>query len=166
MANLYQLSAAFMACERLNEDEVVNTTTGEVLDIAYLDNLEMERNEKLESCACYIKNTTADIAAFKAEIARLTEAKRVMENKVERMKQYIADNMTDGEKLTTPRCSLSWRKSEVLEMADDLDIEALPTEAIKVKEPEIDKTVLKRLIKDGAYIPGVQLVSHNNLQVK
>lgn len=166
MANLYSLSAAFMACERLNDEEVVNTTTGEVLNIAYLDNLEMERNEKLEACACYVKNITADIVAFDAEIARLTEAKRLMKNKVERMKKYIADNMTKGEKLTTPKCSLSWRKSEVLELADDIDLTTLPAEALKVKELEVDKTVLKKMVKEGAVISGVSLVERNNLQIK
>lgn len=166
MANLYQLSAAFMACEQISDNEVVDTNTGEVLNIEYLDNLQMERNEKLESCACYIKNVMADIAAFKAEIDRLTKTKRVMENKAERMKQYIADNMTEGEKLTTPRCSLSWRKSEVVEVEDGVDIWSLPTEAIKVPEPYADKAELKRLIKEGVSISGVRIVTNNNLQVK
>lgn len=165
MASLYKLNAEFMACEIISDDEVVNTQTGEVLNIEYLNNLKMEYDEKLETCALYIKNLRNDIAAYKAEKERLTNAIEIMEKKEERMKQYIADNMPERKPFSTARCTISFRRSEALEVVKDFDLSQLPEEAIRTKK-EVNKDALKELIKSGKTYNGASIETRNNVQIK
>ena len=71
--NIYQIDAAIQACLDMDTDELVDMDTGEILS---LDALQMEREQKLENVACYIKNLTADADALKAERMRWQSANR------------------------------------------------------------------------------------------
>lgn len=42
----------------------------------------------------------------------------------------------------------------------------LPEELLKYKEPEINKTELKKRLKSGEVINGAELVQRNNMQIK
>lgn len=59
MATLYEIDNAILNC--------CDQETGEIIDIEALDALMMQRTEKIEGIALYIKNLTADAADYKAE---------------------------------------------------------------------------------------------------
>lgn len=67
-------------------------------------------------------------------------------------------------KFSTERVSVTWRKSEAAEYIGDLS--SLPEEYLRRKEPEIDKTALKKALKAGEVIEGASLVTRNNMQIK
>ena len=61
------------------ENEIMNCwdqETGEILDSDRLDQLEMERDTKIENIALYIKNLTADAEALKAEKQSFAERQK------------------------------------------------------------------------------------------
>ena len=57
--NLYEIDQEIMNC--------VDMETGEIIDPARLDELQMDRDIKIENIACWIKNLYADAEAFKTE---------------------------------------------------------------------------------------------------
>ena len=54
-------------------ENLVDTETGEIADIAFFEQLSMERTAKIEGIALYIKNLDSDVTALKAEETALAE---------------------------------------------------------------------------------------------
>lgn len=155
---LYEIDAAIIECTMTVDEE-----TGEFLDAEKLEELQMARDEKLEGVACWIKNLTAENAAISVEQKNLAERKRVNENRIDNLKQYLAYAL-EGQKFSTGKVSVTFRKSETVEIADDAELsdEYLKTE-VKITP---DKTALKAALKDGQEIKGVSLQTHVNAQIK
>jgi sugar-specific transcriptional regulator TrmB len=113
-----------------------------------------------------IKSVEDDVTAIQEEIKRLQGLKSVKEHAIDRMKEAISTAMiTFGiEKVSSPTLSLSFRKSEAIEIDS---MEQLPsiyvTEKVTVSA---DKTRIKQAIKAGANITGARLVINQNLQIK
>lgn len=156
--NLYELKQEF---ENAIE-KCVDLETGEIVNPVYLDELTFAINEKRENVALYIKNKIAEIKAIDEETKNLTNRKRVLNNKVEGLKKYLADNL-EGHKFETAKVVVSFRKSEQLEINS---IKHIPTEYLISQEPKIDKVALKNSIKQGAVINGVQVITKQNIQIK
>lgn len=166
MANIFQLSETLMACIKLDEDRMVDTETGEVLDVdEYLDMCDA-LDTKLENLALYIKNQQAEADMIKAEADKLAERAKAKANEAKRCKEYLSNFMAtyyDGKKFETARVRLSWRASESVEVNG---IDALPSEYLKFKDPEPDKVKIKADLKAGKEIKGCQLVPRRTLQIK
>lgn len=156
--NLYEIKQEF---EKAIE-ECVDMETGEIINPTRLDELNMVLTDKRENVALYIKNLSAEAKAIDEEAKNLTNRKRVLNNKVEGLKKYLADNL-EGHKFETAKVVVSFRKSEQLEINS---IEHIPTEYLISQEPKIDKVALKKLIKQGAVINGVQIITKQNIQIK
>jgi hypothetical protein len=152
---LYELTEKMRGFEfDVNED-------GEITNIEELDTLQMERDEKIENVALYIKNLKAEAEAIGEEAKRLTERKRVAENKAKRLTTYLQDCL-HGEKFKTPKVAISYRKSIQTVVTD---IEALPRMFVKVKE-EPDKTGIKKAINSGIKVEGAHLEETVSMQLK
>ena len=156
--NLYEIKQEF---EKAIE-ECVDMETGEIINPTRLDELNMVLTDKQENVALYIKNLSAEAKAIDEEAKNLTNRKRVLNNKVEGLKKYLADNL-EGHKFETAKVVVSFRKSEQLEINS---IEHIPTEYLISQEPKIDKVALKKSIKQGAVINGVQIITKQNIQIK
>lgn len=133
--NLYEIKQEF---EKAIE-ECVDMETGEIINPTRLDELNMVLTDKRENVALYIKNLSAEAKAIDEEAKNLTNRKRVLNNKVEGLKKYLADNL-EGHKFETAKVVVSFRKSEQLEINS---IEHIPTEYLISQEPKIDKVALK-----------------------
>lgn len=142
----------------------VNEETGEITeDFALLDELQLEREQKIENGGLYIKNLTAEIESLKAEEKALCERRKSKEKRAEWLKGYLTYSL-DGAKFETPKLALSFRKSVVVDVAD---VDKLPEEFKRVKTTvDADKTALKEALKAGALIDGATLVEKQNLQIK
>ena len=151
---LYEIENAILEC--------IDTETGEVIDIERLNELQMERETKIENVACWIKDLKAEAEAIKAEKQKLADRQRVAENKAESLKNWLAYAL-DGQKFSTARCAVSFRKSESLEVSEEAKI---PEEFLRYKEPEINKADLKKAVKAGLVLDGVQLVEKSNISIK
>lgn len=151
---LYEIDAAIMEC--------IDVETGEVLDWEKLDELEAARDVKIENIALYIKNLTAEAAALKAEKDAFAERQKVAENRIKSLKQYLSDYLA-GEKFKTTKVNISFRSSESVLVEEGA---VIPEEFLRYKEPEVNKTDLKKAINDGLVIKGVSIVKNQNVIIK
>ena len=153
---LYELDA------RIRDfDFEVDEETGEILNAAELDDLEMERDTKIENIALWIKNLAADIEAYKREKESFYQKEKVAKNKLDSLKGYLTGYL-HGDKFKSDRVNISYRKSESVEIANGFNDERFMIE----QEPKIDKVAIKKALKDGEEIPGVMLIEKQNIQIK
>lgn len=182
MSSLYQINEKvdlIMAKIQSAFDE----STGEIIDEELytesqkeLDNLEITQNEKIENIACYIKNLHSDVFAIENEIKTLSQRKKVKENQLKRIKEYLANflKLKGIKKIETPKAVVSFRKSEVLEIEDEeLIIDWCRYRGFLKEKPEIDKAKVKKYIKEliddderDLCPTEIRIVEKQNLQIK
>ena len=75
MASLYEIDKSILGC--------IDQETGEMIDPDRLEALFMERNQKIENVALWIKNLQSDALAFKAEKEAFAARQKAAEAKVE-----------------------------------------------------------------------------------
>lgn len=152
--NLYEIDNEILSC--------VDMETGEVVDMDKLNNLQMERDQKIENIGCWIKNLLADAKALKEEKDNLAARQKAAENKAASLKAYLSSYL-NGEKFKTSKVAISYRKSDSVDIAEDATV---PEEFLKYAEPTPDKVGLKAALKAGKEFPGISLVSSQNIQIK
>lgn len=158
---LYEIQNNIRQAIELGFDE----ETGEIFDADALETLELQRDEKIENIALYIKDLKAEAEAIKMEKMNLAKRQQTAENHAESLKRYLTSCL-DGEKFKTARVAISYRKSETVEFIDGFDINLLPDQYQRKRDPEADKTALKDALKEGKEIYGVYLAEHNNTIIK
>lgn len=155
MSSLYQIDQAILGC--------VDFTTGEIIDPELLDALHMERQAKIESVALWIKNLSSDAVAYKAEKEAFAEREKAAVKKIDQLKAWLAGAL-DGQKFTTGRCAVTFRRSEAVEIVNE---EAIPKEYLTEKTTySPNKTAIKEAIKAGNAIEGCMLVEKYNPTIK
>ena len=163
MANLFEIDSEIEACVKLeNSDNYVNVETGEIIDIAALDNLKMERDRKIRNIACWIRNLDAEIKGLEEQEKMFRNRKTAKKNKMESLKSYLAFYL-NGKKWENKEVVVSWRKSEAVEVTD---MKKLSSYYLRYREPEVNKSLLKADLKAGVVLPGAELVTKNNMSVK
>ena len=152
--NLFEIENAILDC--------VDTETGEIIDAEKLEELELARDVKVENICLWIKNLKAEAEALKAEKDAFAYRQKVAENKMESLKRYIASYL-DGTPFKSTKVNVSFRTSKSLEIAEGAII---PDEYLRFKEPEVNKTDLKKAVEAGLSIAGVSIVEKQNIQIK
>jgi hypothetical protein len=163
MASLYTIDQAVLTL--LDNGLVFDAETGEVLfDEDNFDQLEIERQAKLEAVALYVKGLEAEAAAIRAEEKALAERRQAKERKAERLREYVARSMRmfGDSKLETARVALSFRRSEAVKIMNERRI----PHGFLIMKPSIDKTAIKKALKAGQEVNGAILVERQNLQIK
>lgn len=146
-------------------DRAIDQETGEIVDELALEGLEeiqMDRDAKIENSVMYIKDCNARADAIKQEIKNLQARAKTFENKAEATKNYLQSALA-GEKFESAKCKISYRKSESISIDPDA---LIPYKFVKQREPEYDKSALKKALKSGEVIDGVTLVEKQNIQIK
>ena len=152
--NLYEIDQEIMNC--------VDVETGEIIDPARLDELQMDRDIKIENIACWIKNLYADAEAFKTEKQSFADRKKAAEDKAESLKKYLA-NYLAGQKFSTPKVAISFRKTSSVNVTD---MTLIPKKYLKFADPTPDKTAIKNAIKNGERVSGAELVDGKSMSIK
>ena len=100
------------------------------------------------------------------EIKRLTQIKKVRTNTAERLKTALSEALIkfDVDEVASATMKINFRKSQVLEIIDEAKIDK--KYKISKVTVSIDKISIKRDIKNGEMISGVQLITNQNLQIK
>lgn len=118
--------------------------------------LEMERERKLLAIAAVIRELKAETAAVKLEEDRLRDRRLALENRYERLRKWLLEVCPDRPKVKDERVQLWWGKSEHVEIL--VPLAELPSEFLRMPQPEIDRALLKERLKDGREIVGARLV--------
>ena len=153
--------------ERINKilenDFYIDEETGEVFLTEDLDKLDVERTEKIENVALYVKNLKYEAEAIKSEIDNLKSRAEIKNKKAEKLTNYL-DKVLCGEKLETPKVALSYRKSTAVKIENE---ELLPDEFMTIKiDKKPNKVAIAKLLKNGETITGCELIEKQNLQIK
>jgi hypothetical protein len=163
MASLYEINSemqelldSVMEYASENDGEITEEMSEE------LDNLSIERNDKIESTACYIKNLKAESDMIKAEEVNLAKRRKVIDNKKERISEWLQANLA-GEKFKSARCTVSYRKSASVSITDE---SAIPFEFKEVVEvSKVDKMALKKALKEME-VAGCEIVEKQSMTIK
>ena len=161
---LFDIDERLAACVKLDESRVVDTESGEIIDLEAIAALEMERDKKIENLGCWYTNLLADAEALKAQKNAFAEREKAAKAKAESLKGFLGRYL-NGKKFETAKVAMSFRKSEAVEF-DAKCIGDVPEEFLKFKDPELDKVAVKKAIKAGETVPGCELVARQNLQIK
>ena len=151
---LYEIDQAIVDC--------IDMETGEIINEELLNNLQMERDTKIENVVLWIKELKAEAEALKAEKMAFAERQKVAENKMESLKKWLAYAL-NGEKFKTVRASVTFRTTDKVEIAD---IYKLDENYLRYKEPEADKEAIKKAIKAGQEVAGATLVPSTSVIIK
>jgi hypothetical protein len=151
---LYEIDQKLLDC--------IDLETGEIINAEKLTELTMERDEKVEKVALWIKELKAEAEALKAEKQSFADRQRTAENKIESLKKWLADAL-NGEKFKTTKVAVSFRKTKSVEVAD---IFALDENYVKYSEPTADKAAIKKAIEAGEIVKGATLVESVSISVK
>lgn len=151
--NLYEINNAMQEC--------INLETGEI-DLELFEKLQLEKDEKIENVALWIKNLSSDVEGMENEKKAFEERIKAAKNKVSSLKTYL-EMALNGEKFQTSRCSITFRKSKSVTV---LDVSKLDKDYLKYAEPTADKTAIKKAIESGVTIAGASLVENLNVQIK
>jgi hypothetical protein len=162
--NLYQINQEI--------ESLINEETGEITDLEKLQQLNIDKDVKIENIALFIKNLEAETMALDSEIKNLQERKSSKNKKVDSLKKYLSTFMQSENKtkFETPKVKLDFRKSTALKIEDEevlmLHLEAKIPELLKTKVTKsVDKKGLKEFLKTEE-INGCYLEEKQNLQIK
>ena len=160
MTNLYEIATthnqALLAMADMDDlpDEVIKDT---------MEALEGNFNDKALSVAGFFLNIDVDIQAMKEAEKRIADRRKVKENQVKWMKDYLLSNMvrTGITKIECPQFKISIRNNP--ESVSVLDESLIPAEFMRsVTTTSPDKTA----IKNAGGCLGVELIKTKSLLIK
>lgn len=185
MSSLYEIRAEIENI--IDNSLIVDEETGEILTGIIINDetgkyeagdaseqlqaLQMQETEKIENIACFIKNLDAEAGDLKEEEKQLARRRKTKEKKAEYLKNYLRFYLksTNKNKFETAKCALSLRRSSRVDILDAAAVEAYAVaqpEVLRYKEPEINRTYIKKLIQSGVEVPGALMVETENLIIK
>lgn len=152
---LYEIDVQILEC-------CIDQETGEIIDAEKLEALQVEREQKIENVALWIKNLTAEITAYKAEKMAFAERQKKAEEKAESLKKWLADAL-GGTNFKTTKAAVSFRKTQSVQVSD---IWALGEEFVKYADPTPDKNAIKAALKAGQEVNGAELIESISVSIK
>lgn len=157
--NLYQIKNEYLTLASQLEQGELTPEIEKQLQIN-----EEQLKEKAINYGYVIRSFEYDNDVIDAEIKRLKQLKEQKENAIDKLKNAVSDAMQlyGIEKIDSPILKLSFRKSESIEVSDNLDKKYL-IEKITIQP---DKNAIKQAIKQGEKVEGAVLVTNYNIQIK
>jgi hypothetical protein len=157
--NLYQIKNEYLTLASQLEQGELTPEIEQQLQIN-----EEQLKEKAINYGYVIRSFEYDNDVIDAEIKRLKQLKEQKENAIDKLKNAVSDAMQlyGIEKIDSPTLKLSFRKSESIEVSENIDKKYL----IEKTTLQPDKQAIKKAIKDGKQVEGAVLVTNYNIQIK
>lgn len=164
---IYEYDEILESLYRAQESEDgVDGETGMVFDITLLDQLEMERDKKIENVLLYAKQLSADANAIEDYIKDRQAIAKAKRNTADRLKNWLIERMMERDEKTfeTERIRATLRVTAA-NKTEIIDADQIPPQYLKTKtEPDIK--AIKSALKSGETVLGAQLVDSVSLTVK
>lgn len=155
---LYEIDEAILSC--------VDLKTGEIIDSEKLEELNIARDNKIENIALWVKNLKAEAAAYETEKKSFEQRQKAVENKIKGLTFYL-NKALEGRVFKTEKVQISYRRSEIVELDEGLEINTLPDELYSEEHTyKPDKKAIKQYIKTHGGLNGCRLVTNSNIQIK
>lgn len=141
-------------------DEVVRDT---------LESISGDLEAKAVSVAQFVRNLESSAESIKAAEKAMAERRKGIENRAERVRQYLLDNMiaTGISKIECPFFKLAVRDNPVSVVIDEPGL--IPIAYMTdppPPPPAIDKKLIKQAIEDGHEVAGAHLARGKRLEIK
>ncbi|ADE87517.1 gp157-like protein [Deep-sea thermophilic phage D6E] len=157
---LYELTENYAKllemAEEMDTDAIVDT----------LEALQEAIEDKAENIAKLIRNLEADVKVIRDEEKRLAERRQVIENKVERLKSYLQEQLeTAGlQKVKRPTITVSIQNNPP--SVDVIDETLIPADFLIPQPAKVDKKSILERLKNGEAIPGVTLKQTKGVRIR
>lgn len=152
---LYEIDNEIMSC--------IDLETGEVVDLDRLEELQIERDKKIENVGCWIKNLDADAKAIKEERDALYERQKAAEKKADSLREWLRRAL-NGQSFSGVRCAVRFRASEAVVIEDAA---LIPKKyLVKTVKVDPDKKAIKEALANGLKVKGAAIEQRLNVQVK
>lgn len=157
------LTKLLYQCQELMNQ--IETDEGEVSEeqLEAIVQLHTQSMEKLRSLCGFMKYLQNGIEACKAEKDRINRMQKAAENRLTRVKQYLAPYVKEQGPVRLDTLTLSVRKSTLVELEVGFNN---PYFCKVVKELVPDKKAIKEALKNDEKIEGARLITNFNLQVR
>ena len=148
---------------------LIDEDTGEIADFEAFENLNIERERKIEFLCKSIKEAPVLADALQAEIKRLQDKKASIVSKAEKYKAFLQGYL-GGEKYKSPMFSCYYGKTA--EVTGDMDklkswcLDNGKSEYLKFTEPELKMSEIKKALSGGVTIPGIGLQDKQYLCIR
>lgn len=152
MTALYQIGKEFQ------ELAVLAETADEDMAVAIHDTMgaiQAEFEDKGKAIAMLALNIDGDLEAIQSQIDRLTERKRIINNRKEALKEYLRTNMEASgiTKISHPLFTISLGKGRPIVVVDNE--KDIPDDYMNVTVTSSpDKAMIAKAIKEGVEVPG------------
>ena len=148
---------------KIDDENAVDKTTGEVFSVVdKLNELTIEKNEKIKSVAAYLDDTTAKLEHLQEKIKKLTAMKKTLENEVDGLQNYLLF-ATDNKGFSDDDMEIKVTSSQRVDFTDET---LIPEKYRKVKiETSISKADISKAIKGGEEVPGAVLNTYYKIKV-
>lgn len=157
MPNLYELMGDYVALqEALDSKELTNERLGELLDA--IDEAKGPLREKVDNIARLIGSLEGDIVKFKREEARLSERRKAIENRRDRLRGWVRGTMTLLDKTEVKTDVYVVKLLEAKDRVEVLDAKLVPDAYVKVERKIDKKAVMRAYLEDGEIVPGCDIV--------
>lgn len=147
---------------------MTDAETGELPESAFdeLEQLQLDRNEKIENASCAWINLTAEAKAIREQEIALADRRRALERRADRIKRYV-EYATEGQPFSSSRVAVRWRRSSSVEIDAAAFWAAHPApELIRQKDPEPALDAIKAALKAGVDVPGAEMVEKSTMTIK
>jgi hypothetical protein len=158
---LYELTGNYTNLLELLENpevpqEVIKESLGE---------LQEEFSVKAENICKLVKSIDLEAKGIKEEEKRLADRRKVLENRVSYLKEYLDDNMKaiGVKKIKGNIFTLSIQKNPASVNIHTTD--SIPREYVVVRE-DFDKKSIKEALKNGIEVPGAELKQTESLRIR
>lgn len=157
MPNLYELMGDYVALqEALDNEELTDKRLGELLDA--VDEAKGPLREKVDNIARLIGSLKGDIDKFKREENRLSRRRKALENRRERLRDWVRGTMTLLDKAEVKTDVYMVKLLAAKDRVEVRDAAAVPDEYVRVERKVDKEAVMKAYVDDGEVVPGCEIV--------
>ena len=154
---LYEISEQYKGVQELIESDESESMREAIADTMQM--IEGDFRDKAQAVVSMTLNMDGGIGALDKEIQRLTDKKKVIQNKVQSIRDYLKQNMeaTGISKIECPLFTITLSKPS--KQAEVTDEALLPDDFVRVKTTVApDKAAIAKALKDGKEVTGAVLV--------
>lgn len=159
MSSLYELTNIAVELEEM-------LMSGDIDETTYNDTIEgLDIETKIENICKIIRNLTAEAEMYKAEKDRLAERQKTAENGIKRLKESLLNymQMTNQNKVKQGVFSVRVGSTEKVKVVDQ---DKIPKEFLIMQEPKINLVDLKKCLKEGQKIEGIEIETNNHVVIR
>ena len=151
--------------ETLNQFEVDEESGEVIMDFDKIEALNLAKEEKIQNIGYVVLNLKAEQTALQERKKELDKRIKSITGRLDRLNEYIK-NCLNGEPFKCVDFEIKFSKSERVEIAPDFFQNEANKQYWKYKEPDADKTEIKKALKQGVEIQGATLTQHINMSLK